>query len=97
MARIKAATELPVAVGFGVKTTEQAARSPTVADGVVVGSALVSAIAESLDAEGKATPDTAPRVPGLVGELASALARAGRGRRALGTICGFRRVSAFER
>ena len=73
VARIKAATKLPVAVGFGVKTKEQVGAIAKVAEGVVVGSALVGAIAQSLDAEGKATPDTGPNVLALVGEFASAL------------------------
>ncbi|MFN6936740.1 MAG: tryptophan synthase subunit alpha, partial [Tsuneonella sp.] len=41
VARLKAATDLPIAVGFGVRTPEQAAAIAKVADGVVVGSALV--------------------------------------------------------
>ena len=53
--RIKAHTRLPVAVGFGVKTEEQVSAIAGLAEGVVVGSALVSAIAESLDNEGNAT------------------------------------------
>jgi tryptophan synthase alpha chain len=73
VARIKAATKLPVAVGFGVKTKEQVGAIAKIAEGVVVGSAVVSAIAQSLDAQGKATPDTGPKVLALVGELASAL------------------------
>jgi tryptophan synthase alpha chain len=46
VARLKAGTDLPVAVGFGVRTPEQAANIARVADGVVVGSALVEIIAE---------------------------------------------------
>ena len=53
--RIKAHTDLPVAVGFGVRSPEQAAAIGRTADGVVVGSAIVSAIAGSLDADGNAT------------------------------------------
>jgi tryptophan synthase alpha chain len=68
--RIKQHTDLPVAVGFGVKTPEQAAAIGRNADGVVVGSALVSAIQASLDADGKATPATVDAVTGLVGALA---------------------------
>jgi tryptophan synthase alpha chain len=71
--RIKQATELPIAVGFGVKTEKQVHALSRLAEGVVVGSALVTAIAESLDKEGKSTPDTAPKVLSLVTELASAL------------------------
>ncbi len=71
--RIKAATKLPIAVGFGVKTKEQVSAIAKIAEGVVVGSTLVSAIAQSLDGEGKATPETGPKALALVGELASAL------------------------
>jgi tryptophan synthase alpha chain len=46
VARLKAATDLPIAVGFGVRTPEQAAAIARVADGVVVGSALVEIVAE---------------------------------------------------
>ena len=46
VARIKQATDIPVAVGFGVRTPEQAADIARVADGVVVGSALVDLVAE---------------------------------------------------
>ena len=68
--RIKKHTDLPVAVGFGVKTPEQAAAIGRNADGVVVGSALVSAIAASLDAENQATPRTVEAVTELVAALA---------------------------
>jgi tryptophan synthase alpha chain len=44
VARLKAATELPVAVGFGVRTPDQAAAIARVADGVVVGSAIVELV-----------------------------------------------------
>lgn len=71
VARIKASTELPVAVGFGVRTAEQAADIGQGADGVVVGSALVGAIADSLDENGKATSETPKAVHTLVSELAS--------------------------
>ncbi|MGE4429927.1 MAG: tryptophan synthase subunit alpha [Sphingobium sp.] len=46
VARLKSGTDLPVAVGFGVRTPEQAAAIGTVADGVVVGSALVDLIGQ---------------------------------------------------
>jgi tryptophan synthase alpha chain len=71
--RIKAATRLPVCVGFGVRTPEQAKAIAAGADGVVVGSALVTAIETSLDAAGRATARTAPAVLGLVARLAAAL------------------------
>jgi tryptophan synthase alpha chain len=71
--RLKAHTELPIAVGFGVKNQEQVRALANVAEGVVVGSALVSAIAESLDENGHATKDTEPRLLELVEHLSSAL------------------------
>ncbi|MEB3414684.1 tryptophan synthase subunit alpha [Alteriqipengyuania sp. WL0013] len=46
VARLKAATDLPVAVGFGVRTPEQAEAIARVSDGVVVGSALVEIVGE---------------------------------------------------
>ncbi|MDJ0612028.1 MAG: tryptophan synthase subunit alpha [Rhizobiaceae bacterium] len=71
VARIKESTDLPVAVGFGVKTAQQAADIGKGADGVVVGSALVSAIADSLDENGNATAETPSAVHVLVADLAS--------------------------
>jgi tryptophan synthase alpha chain len=68
--RIRAHTDLPVAVGFGVKTPGQAAAIGRSADAVVVGSALVGAIGESLDAGNRPTPQTVEAVTGLVGALA---------------------------
>jgi len=49
VARARAATNLPLAVGFGISTPDQAARVARIADGVIVGSALVRAIATSPD------------------------------------------------
>jgi len=71
--RIKGATDLPVAVGFGVRTGEQAKAIAEGADGVVVGSALVTAIAETLGPDGQATGKTVPAILNLVKGLASAL------------------------
>ena len=71
--RIKAHTDLPIAVGFGVKTEEQVSALARLAEGVVVGSALVAAIAQSLDEQGKATRNTKLQVLGLVERLAAAL------------------------
>jgi len=68
--RIKRHTELPVAVGFGVKTPEQAAAIAAGADAVVVGSALVEAVRGSLNADGRATNETVDAVSGLVARLA---------------------------
>ena len=73
VARIKRSTELPVAVGFGVRTGEQAREIAKGADGVVVGSALVNAIADSLDNDGHATGATVSAVLDLVKDLSAAL------------------------
>ena len=53
VARLKVATDLPVAVGFGIRTPEQAAAVAAVADGVVVGSAIVELVGQ----HGAAAPD----------------------------------------
>lgn len=71
--RIKAHTDLPIAVGFGVKSPEQVRELARVAEGVVVGSALVAAIAGTLDADGNATDETKPKMLGLVERLSAAL------------------------
>ncbi|MCZ8270060.1 MAG: tryptophan synthase subunit alpha [Beijerinckiaceae bacterium] len=73
VARIKRHTNLPVAVGFGVKAPEHASAIAQGADGVVVGSALVEAIRTSLDAEGKATEKTVSAVTDLVSSLSRAV------------------------
>ncbi|WP_024878536.1 tryptophan synthase subunit alpha [Methylosinus sp. LW3] len=69
VARIKRSTPLPIAVGFGVKTAENAAAIAQYADGVVVGTALVDALAKSLDAENRAGPRTVEAVTSLVADL----------------------------
>ncbi len=69
VARIKAHTDLPVAVGFGIKTARDARLIGHHADGVVVGSALVEAIAGSLN-DGKAGPDTVSAIHDLARSLA---------------------------
>jgi tryptophan synthase alpha chain len=69
--RIKRHTDLPVVVGFGVKSGQHAAAIAQGADGVVVGSALIDAIKGSLDAEGRATSTTVEAVTTLVRDLAA--------------------------
>jgi tryptophan synthase alpha chain len=70
IARIKRHTGLPVAVGFGVRTAQQVRAIAAGAAGVVVGSALVDAVRNSLDNKGKATARTVRAVTKLVSELA---------------------------
>lgn len=68
--RIKGHTELPVCVGFGVKTAEQARIIGASADGVVVGTAIVNAVANVLGPKGEKTADPAEAVATLVSGLA---------------------------
>ncbi|MBV6656955.1 MAG: tryptophan synthase subunit alpha [Devosiaceae bacterium] len=76
--RIKASTDLPVAVGFGIRTADDAAAIGAVADGVVVGSALVGTIEASLDGDGQATDITVDKVQALTADLAAGVRRARR-------------------
>jgi tryptophan synthase alpha chain len=69
VARIKKHTDLPVAVGFGVKTPAHAEAVSRKADGVVVGSALVDAVRTSLE-DGRATEKTVSAVTDIVRSLA---------------------------
>jgi tryptophan synthase alpha chain len=78
VAQIKRHTRLPVAVGFGVKTAEQARAIAEGADGVVVGSALVDAMFKSLDKTGKAGAGTVNAVTQLVSALAQGVRSARR-------------------
>jgi tryptophan synthase alpha chain len=71
--RIKGHTGLPVCVGFGVKTAEQARAIGASADGVVVGTAIVNAVANVLSPDGKKTADPAEAVATLVGGLAQGI------------------------
>jgi tryptophan synthase alpha chain len=64
--RIKGHTDLPVCVGFGVKTAEQARVIGASADGVVVGTAIVNAVANVLGPKGERTADPAEAVATLV-------------------------------
>ena len=68
--RLRKHTSLPIAVGFGVKTAEQAREIAKTAEAVVVGSALVLAVENSLDKTGKATARTPKAVHNLVAEIA---------------------------
>ena len=79
VSRIKRHTKLPVAVGFGVRTAKQAKAIAEGAEAVVVGSALVGAVKDSLDKKGKATARTVKAVATLVAELAKGVRGAKRG------------------
>ncbi|WP_027531588.1 tryptophan synthase subunit alpha [Bradyrhizobium sp. WSM3983] len=75
VARIKRHIKLPVCVGFGIRTPENARDIASHADGAVVGTALVDALKDSLDAEGRATAKTV----NAVAELTAALAQGVKG------------------
>ncbi|MGA8990733.1 MAG: tryptophan synthase subunit alpha [Rhodoplanes sp.] len=78
VARIKRHTPVPVAVGFGVRTAADAASIARGADAVVVGSALVAALAKTLDTSGVATGDAVESVVTVVRELAAGVRAARR-------------------
>ncbi len=77
VARIKRHTDLPVCVGFGIRTPDAARAIAERANGAVVGTALVDALRASLDAEGRATAKTV----NAVADLAASLAQGVRGAR----------------
>ena len=70
VARIKRHTDLPVCVGFGIRTPDAARAIAERANGAVVGTALVDALRGSLDAEGRATAKTVSAVAELAASLA---------------------------
>jgi tryptophan synthase alpha chain len=75
VARIKRHTDLPVCVGFGIRTPEQAKAMSEISDGAVVGSALVDVITEHLDAQGHAKDTLVQSVLALASSLAEGVNR----------------------
>ena len=71
--RVRRATDLPVAVGFGVRGPDQAVEIARVADGVVIGSAIVNKIAEGLDEQGRPARGLADDVLGFVKQLSAGI------------------------
>jgi tryptophan synthase alpha chain len=71
--RIRRATDLPIAIGFGVRTPAQAAEASRIADAAVVASALIETLSHHLDADKHARPDTVATVLAQVRELAEAV------------------------
>ncbi|WP_198376850.1 tryptophan synthase subunit alpha [Neoroseomonas rubea] len=71
--RLRPHTDLPICIGFGIRTPEQAAEAARLADGAVVGTALVDTLAASLDEQGHAKPDTVRKVLDQVRALAEAV------------------------
>ncbi len=76
--RIRRFTDLPIAIGFGVRTPQQAGEAAAIADGAVVGTAIVDTLAASLDEQGHARPDTMRLVLDQVRGLAEAVRSAAR-------------------
>ena len=76
--RLKRHTDLPVAVGFGIKSPDQAGAVAAIADAAVVGSAIVQTVAENLDADGKPTADLVGNVLELSRSLADGVRAADR-------------------
>ncbi len=77
VSRLRRHTDLPVAVGFGIKTPQQAGGVAAVADAAVVGSALVDTIAAGLDGQGKASPGLVEDVLAFVSKMSKSV-RGGR-------------------
>jgi len=71
--RLRRHTDLPIAIGFGVRTPQQAAEAVQLADGAVVASALIDTLAANLDEKGRARPDTLRKVLDQVRGLAEAV------------------------
>ncbi len=71
--RIRRFTDLPIAIGFGVRSPAQAASAVRAADGAVVASVLIDTLAASLDAQGHAGPDSVTLVLDQIRELAAAV------------------------
>jgi len=75
VARLRRHTDLPVAVGFGIRTPEQAGAIAGIADGAVVGSAIVDVVKAELDENGKAKAGLVAKVLALVESLADGVRR----------------------
>jgi tryptophan synthase alpha chain len=73
VARIRRHTNLPVAVGFGIKNPEQAAEVAKAADAAAIGTILVAQVARNLDADGKAKPGLADAVLADIRALAAGI------------------------
>jgi tryptophan synthase alpha chain len=73
--RLRKATDLPIAIGFGVRSPEQAGNASRIADGAVVASALIDTLAANIGPDGKALPGAVEKVLDQVRELAAAVRR----------------------
>jgi tryptophan synthase alpha chain len=68
--KVRRFTDLPIAIGFGVRSPAQAAQAVQVADGAVVASALIETLANGLDTDGRCGPEVVQRVLDQVRALA---------------------------
>ena len=93
MTRLRRHTDLPIGVGFGIRTPESARAVSTIADAAAVGSAIVDRIAAGLAENGRAAPNLAARVLEYVSELAAGV-RGGGG--ALGRVLAGDRPAAVQ-
>ena len=73
--RIRRATDLPIAIGFGVRSPEQAGTASRIADAAVVASALIDTLSANLDPSGKPLPGAVEKVLDQVSALAAAVRR----------------------
>ncbi|MCB8874105.1 tryptophan synthase subunit alpha [Acidisoma silvae] len=71
--RVRKFTDLPIAIGFGIRTPEQAANATEIADAAIVASALIDTLARTLDEDGRALPGTVDAVLDQVRALAEAV------------------------
>ncbi len=78
VARIKRHTDLPIVVGFGITSPDQAQSIASAADAAVIGSAIVRKVEDRVDDNGKAAPETAAAVLEYVGELAAGVRKSTR-------------------
>ena len=77
--RLRGHTDLPIGVGFGIRTPDQARAVSAVADAAVVGSAIVERVVAGLGEDGRAGPGLAGSVLSFVGELAAGVRGGGGG------------------
>jgi tryptophan synthase alpha chain len=73
VSRLRRFTDLPIAVGFGIKNPSQAAEVARAADAAAVGTALVDRLAQNLDPDGKAMPGLVDAVLGDIAALAKGI------------------------
>jgi tryptophan synthase alpha chain len=73
---LRSKADIPVVVGFGIRRPDQAAAVARIADGAVVGTAIVDLIGQGLDGSGKFKPEQFEKIAGLVSDLARGIASA---------------------